>query len=70
MPEKKTAREEIWEIISSAYKVLENWVRPKKNQPVILQIAIFILKLPVLLFLLLFSPILLVVLLLVLLIAL
>lgn len=58
------------EVVSSGYKVLENWVRPNKDQSVLVQIAIFILKLPVLLLLLLCSPILLVVLLLVLVIAL
>ncbi|PRD47182.1 hypothetical protein C5745_12290 [Sphingobacterium haloxyli] len=70
IPEKQTIREEIWEVISTAYKRLENWVRPKKGQPVLLQILIFVLKLPVLFLLLLFSPVLLVVLLLVFLIAL
>ncbi|GEM_PF-3461666 len=69
-PKKKTAREEIWETVSSTYKTLENWVRPKKGQPIFLQIVIFILKLPVLFLLLLFSPVLLVILLLVFLIAL
>ncbi|HMR18195.1 MAG TPA: hypothetical protein PKA53_02750 [Sphingobacterium sp.] len=69
-PPKKTAREEIWETVLSAYKALENWVRPKKGQHILLQIVIFILKLPVLFLLLLFSPILLVILLLVFLIAL
>ncbi|PRD56414.1 hypothetical protein C5749_03950 [Sphingobacterium gobiense] len=70
IPKKQTIRKEIWEAISSAYKTLENWVRPKKDQPVLLQIVIFILKLPILFLLLLFSPVLLVVLLLVFLIAL
>lgn len=65
VPKKKTAGEEIWEAISSAYKALENWVRPNKNQPVILQIVLFIAKLPVLFLLLLFSPILLIILLLI-----
>lgn len=70
IPEKQTIREEIWEAISSAYKALENWVRPKQGQPIVLQILIFVLKLPVLFLLLLLSPVLLVVLLLVFLIAL
>ena len=69
-PKKRTATDEIKETISSAYRKLEDWVRPKKGQPLFLQIVMFILKLPVLLLLLLLSPVLLVVLLLVFLIAL
>jgi len=69
-PKRRTAMDEIKETISSAYRKLEDWVLPKKGQPLFLQIVVFVLKLPVLLLLLLLSPVLLVLLLLVFLIAL
>lgn len=68
---KKTkATDEIKDLFLSAYKKIEEWIRPKKNQHVVLQFLFFILKLPVLLLMLLLSPILLVVLMLVFVIAL
>ncbi|MBB1644553.1 hypothetical protein A9970_11360 [Sphingobacterium sp. UME9] len=67
---KKTISDGIKENLSHAYSAIEDWMRPKKSHPIILQILFFILKLPVLLLLLLLSPVLLVVLLLVFLLAL
>lgn len=68
--ESKTPVQEIRAGILSAFKALEHWVRPQKNQPVFIQVLLFILKIPILLLLLVLSPVLLVVLLLVSLIAL
>ena len=61
--EDKTAMEEIREMLSTIYSYFENWIRPTKSQPLVLQVLMFILKLPVLLLLLLFSPVVLVILL-------
>lgn len=69
-PKENTIRNEVTQIVSSAYKFLEDWVRPKKGQSPFVQIIVFILKLPVLLLLLMLSPVLLVVLMLIFLIAL
>lgn len=60
----------IRELLAEGYKSIEDWVRPKPGQPLLLQMLFFLLKLPVLLLLLLCSPILAVVLLLVFLLAL
>ena len=54
--EEKTTIEEIREGISAIYTYIENWMRPSKSQPLVLQILLIILKIPVLLLFLLFSP--------------
>lgn len=59
----ESVREEIQRRIADLYKTIENWMRPDKSHPVVVQILLFILKLPILFILLLLSPILLVVLL-------
>lgn len=61
--EEKTAMEEIREGLASVYNYFENWIRPSRSQPLVLQILMFILKIPVLLLLLMFSPVVLVILL-------
>lgn len=68
--EEKSFNDEIKGNIAYIYSMIEDWMRPNKSHPIILQVLLFILKLPVLLVILLLSPILLVVLLLVFLIAL
>lgn len=62
--------QEIKDVLTQAFMALADWVRPNKDQSPMLQVVMFVLKLPVLLLLLLLSPVLLVVLLLVSLIAL
>lgn len=68
--EEKSFNDEIKDNIAYLYSVVEDWMRPNKSHPIILQILLFVLKLPLLLVILLLSPILLVVLLLVFLLAL
>ena len=64
LPEKdETFLEEIKSGIRSLYDRAVNWMRPNKEQPKLVQLLVFILKLPVLLLLLLLSPVLLVILL-------
>lgn len=68
--EKKTVFAELRENLVALYRKFEDWLRPKKGQPLLIQIIVFILKLPLLFLLILLSPVLLVVLLLVFMIAL
>lgn len=60
--EDKTISQELIETLAGMYESLRDWLRPNKSQPVGLQVLMFILKLPVLCLVLLFSPIALVVL--------
>lgn len=60
----ESVREEITRRITEFYILIETWMRPNKSQPVVVQILVFILKLPVLILLLLLSPVLFMVLLL------
>ena len=65
MKENQSSREEIKAWVLSVVRQFQAWIRPKKGQPLYLQVLMFIVKLPVLLLLLLLSPVLLVVLLLI-----
>ncbi|WP_432710860.1 hypothetical protein [Pedobacter sp.] len=66
----KSTLEWVKRTVVRLYKQVEDWMLPSKEQPKLLQVVLFLLKLPVLLLLLMLSPILLVILLLVFLIAL
>lgn len=59
--DEKSTIEEIREGLATIYTYIENWIRPSKSQPLLLQILLLLLKLPVLLLLLLFSPVVLVI---------
>lgn len=61
--EEKTMGDEIKGKMLAFYIRIEDWMRPSKKHPVLLQVLIFILKLPVLLLLLALSPVVLVILL-------
>lgn len=61
----KTLNDEIREGIVNFYQRISAWMRPQKTHPVVLQILLFIVKLPVLLLILLLSPVVIVVLILV-----
>ena len=64
LPEKdETFLQEIKSGIRTLNDKVANWMRPDKEQPKLVQLLVFILKLPVLLILLLLSPVLLIILL-------
>lgn len=59
--ENKTIRE-VKDKITAFYRYAEDWIRPEPDQGLILQILVFVLKLPLLLLLILLSPFLLLIL--------
>ncbi|MCU0386678.1 MAG: hypothetical protein MUE38_11665 [Flavihumibacter sp.] len=62
LDEDESFLDEIKSGIRKLYNKAANWMKPDREQPMLVQILVFIVKLPVLLLLLLLSPVLLVIL--------
>lgn len=56
LPNKKD-KQNAESLVSLIYYFAKDWMRPSPKQPVVLQVLIFILKLPVLILLLALSPV-------------